>query len=154
MFPMTLHELKKFLQEHLSDGLVIIIGSGLSCAEGLPSMTNLAKHLCNNINEDKFTCLDDKENWLEIRDRLTKDSLEAVLLKIAPNKNVENCIISAIADLIMNEEHIVMNEVFDNKRTLNFTKLLKHIIVPNTGIPIITTNYYFLFCLAFLQIYR
>ncbi|WP_269078408.1 hypothetical protein [Mannheimia haemolytica] len=31
-------ELKKWLQTIFTDNLVIIVGSGLSCAEGLPGM--------------------------------------------------------------------------------------------------------------------
>lgn len=43
---MTLDTIKKHLQEHLSDGLVRrFVGSGLSCAEGLPDMEELAQHL-------------------------------------------------------------------------------------------------------------
>ena len=40
-----LHELKLLLQDHFRDGLVTVVGSGLSCAEGLPGMTELAEHL-------------------------------------------------------------------------------------------------------------
>ena len=42
---MELHEVKTRLQQHLSDGLVMVVGSGLSCAEGLPGMGELADHL-------------------------------------------------------------------------------------------------------------
>ncbi|MGE8637989.1 MAG: hypothetical protein ACN6PR_05065 [Achromobacter sp.] len=42
---MTLDAIKKHLQENLSDGLVTIVGSGLSCAEGLPGMGELPNHL-------------------------------------------------------------------------------------------------------------
>ena len=42
---MELDALKKRLQEHLTDGLVTIVGSGLSIAEGIPGMGELASHL-------------------------------------------------------------------------------------------------------------
>lgn len=35
---MDLHGVKTRLQQHLTDGLVLVVGSGLSCAEGLPGM--------------------------------------------------------------------------------------------------------------------
>ena len=46
---MELGALKKLLQEHLGDGLVLIIGSGLSCAEGVPGMGALGHHLVTHI---------------------------------------------------------------------------------------------------------
>lgn len=46
---MELHNVKVRLQEHLSDGLVTIVGSGLSCAEGLPGMGELADHLLAEV---------------------------------------------------------------------------------------------------------
>jgi len=42
---MNLHEIKEHLQNHLSDGLVIIIGSGLSCAEGIPGTEKRVRSL-------------------------------------------------------------------------------------------------------------
>jgi len=44
-----LHDLKLVLQRHFSDGLVTIVGSGLSCAEGLPGMAELATHLQSTL---------------------------------------------------------------------------------------------------------
>ena len=40
-----LDDLKRWLQKIFTDKLVIIVGSGLSCAEGLPSMWDLGKKL-------------------------------------------------------------------------------------------------------------
>jgi hypothetical protein len=34
--------LVRFAQDHFTDGLVLVIGSGLSAAEGIPGMTALA----------------------------------------------------------------------------------------------------------------
>ncbi len=42
---MQLGEIKKRLQGHFTDGLVTIVGSGLSMASGLPGMEELAEHL-------------------------------------------------------------------------------------------------------------
>ena len=36
-----------FAQEHFTDGLALVIGSGLSAAEGIPGMSALATHLSN-----------------------------------------------------------------------------------------------------------
>jgi len=42
---MELHEIK----EHLSDGLVIIVGPGLSCSAGIPGMGGLATQLLSDV---------------------------------------------------------------------------------------------------------
>jgi hypothetical protein len=39
---MNINDLKKHLQNHFRDGLVTIVGSGLSVAEGIPGMPALA----------------------------------------------------------------------------------------------------------------
>jgi len=38
-------ELTQFIQGHFTDGLVLVVGSGLSAAEGIPGMGVLAAHL-------------------------------------------------------------------------------------------------------------
>ena len=45
MDPRELNDIKRILQDHMRPGIVVVIGSGLSCAEGLPSMRDLADHL-------------------------------------------------------------------------------------------------------------
>ena len=42
---LDLSEVKRQLQDHLQEGLLLIIGSGLSIAEGIPGMWPLAEHL-------------------------------------------------------------------------------------------------------------
>jgi hypothetical protein len=49
-----IHDLKLLWQRHFSDGLVSVVGSGLSCAEGLPSMSELATHLQGTISPDLY----------------------------------------------------------------------------------------------------
>ncbi len=42
---MDYNALVKFVQEHFTDGLALVIGSGLSAAEGIPGMAALATYL-------------------------------------------------------------------------------------------------------------
>ena len=44
---MDYDELVDFVQGHFTDGLALVIGSGLSGAEGIPGMPALATHLSN-----------------------------------------------------------------------------------------------------------
>ena len=136
---MELSALKKQLQGHLGDGLVLVIGSGLSCAEGVPGMSALGHHLVTHIPAS--LSLDDTKLWEAIHPLIEADGLEAALLKHAPSPSLEAAIVQSTGEFIAAAEAGIISEVFNNARTLRLTKLIPHLLKPDTGIPIITTNY-------------
>ncbi|ROP63083.1 SIR2-like protein [Enterobacter sp. BIGb0383] len=136
---MELSALKKQLQEHLGDGLVLIIGSGLSCAEGVPGMRELADHLINYLPSRLSS--DDIRLWKKIHPHIKADGLEAALLKHAPTPTLEAAIVQSTGDFIAIAEANIISEVFNHKKTLRLTKLIPHLLSPDSGIPIVTTNY-------------
>lgn len=136
---MELHELKVRLQQHMSDGLVTIVGSGLSCAEGLPGMGELADYLCGTVGPG-LGC-DDNALWAEIKMLIHAKGLEAALLEKTPSAALETSIAAATAKLICERERSVVTEVFAGTRILRLTRLIAHLLKPSTGVPIITTNY-------------
>jgi hypothetical protein len=136
---LKVHELKKLLQQHFSDGLAIVVGSGLSCAEGLPSMSALAAHLQAEV-PSKISGAD-KKLWAEIASAIADNGLEPALLQHPPTPTLESIIVELTASFILAEERAVLAEVFTGKRVLRFTRLLKHLPKSNNGIPVITTNY-------------
>lgn len=136
---MNMHELKTRLQQHMSDGLVTIVGSGLSCAEGLPGMGELARHLCEVIGPGLVGA--DAAAWAEIALHIQAKGLEAALLVKAPSAGLEVAIATATAGPIAERERSVVTEVFAGTRTLRLTRLIAHLPKPTTGLPIITTNY-------------
>jgi hypothetical protein len=131
--------IKRRLQDHFSDGLVTIVGSGLSCAEGLPGMGELAQHLIDNVSTNLGA--HDAAVWAGIIPDIVANGLEAALLTTAPSEAVEVAIVRYTADLISSREQSILSEVFNRTRELAFTRLVKHINVPNQGLPIVTTNY-------------
>ena len=136
---MELSALKKQLQEHLGDGLVLIVGSGLSCAEGVPGMGALGHHLVTHIPASLSP--DDTKLWEEIHPLIETEGLETALLKHAPTASLEAAIVQSTGDFIAAAEASIISEVFNNTRTLRLTKLIPHLLKPGTGIPIVTTNY-------------
>ncbi|TKK12365.1 SIR2 family protein [Enterobacter cancerogenus] len=131
--------LKKQLQEHLGDGLVLVVGSGLSCAEGVPGMGKLGDHLIAHVPtklSPEYLAL-----WNEIHPLIRTDGLEAALLKRAPSTALEAVIVQSTGDFIAAAEASIISEVFSKGRTLRLTMLLPHLLQPDTGIPIVTTNY-------------
>ena len=136
---MELGELKKQLQELLGDGLVLIIGSGLSCAEGVPGMGALGHHLVTHI--PARLSHEDIKLWEDIHPLIEKVGLEAALLMNAPSPSLEMAIVQSTGEFIATAEANIIAEVFNKSRTLRLTKLIPHLLKPDTGIPIVTTNY-------------
>ena len=136
---MNLDDLKLQLQRHLSDGLVTVIGSGLSCAEGLPNMDELADHLQSVIGDGLAPI--DADHWARLAPLIAANGLEAAFLKMAPTQALEIEIVAQTAELIAKRELEIVSQVFAGKKTLRFTRLLSHLLKPQTGLPVVTTNY-------------
>lgn len=136
---MELSALKKQLQKQLGDGLVLVVGSGLSCAEGVPGMGALGRHLVTHIPASLSP--DDNTLWQEIYPLIETVGLEAALLKHAPTPSLEAAIVQSTGDFIASAEGGIISEVFSNAKTLRLTRLIRHLLKPETGIPIVTTNY-------------
>lgn len=136
---MNLNEVKKNLQQHLSDGLVAVIGSGLSCAEGLPGMGELANHLVTTVGPGLE--VSDLTVWAEITPLITEHGLEAALLARPPTSALESAIASATGQLVGDREKSVIMDVFSGSRVLRLTRLIRHLLKPPSGLPIVTTNY-------------
>ncbi|WP_211100202.1 SIR2 family protein [Azospirillum halopraeferens] len=136
---LELHDLKLLLQQHLTDGLVTIVGSGLSCAEGLPSMGELATHLDAVVASGLAPA--DIGRWNAISPLLPAKGLESALLEVPPTPGLESAIVAHTAELICARERKIVAEVFARRRTLRFTRLVRQLLKPPSGLPIITTNY-------------
>lgn len=140
---MELGKIKRHCQDHFSDGLVTIVGSGLSCAEGISGMGGLAKHLLAKIPTAVEPASAAK--WDSIAFELSKDNsnLEGILAKNPPDSALEALIVKHTADLILSEEAKIIDEVLNANRVLSFAKLIPHMLKPSNGVPrtIITTNY-------------
>ncbi|MBA1363911.1 SIR2 family protein [Burkholderia gladioli] len=136
---MDLDQIKLLLQRHFTDGLVTIVGSGLSCAEGLPGMGELACYLQANIETDLSD--GDKVLWTQLSPLIKANGLEAALLSKPPTPTLEAAIVAKTVELIAQRERDIVAEVFAKDRILRFTRLLKHLLKPTTGVPVVTTNY-------------
>jgi hypothetical protein len=131
--------LKKRLQRHLGDGLVLVIGSGLSCAEGVPGMGALGHHLVTHIPAS--LSVDDQKLWEGIHPLIQSKGLETALLQHAPTPSLEAAIVQSTGDFIAAAEANIIAEVFANARTLRLARLIPHLLKPDGGISIVTTNY-------------
>lgn len=136
---MELHDLKLSFQHHFRDGLVTVVGSGLSCAEGIPGMGDLAAHFSTTFGAKLPG--DVEEEWKLLLPLISKKGLEAALHEKPPTPKLEAKIVESTGELIAQRERDILANVFSNKRVLPFSRLLKHMLKPTTGIPVVTTNY-------------
>lgn len=136
-----LDALKKELQAFFTDGLVTVIGSGLSAAEGIPGMRQLAEHLQTTI---QTTTLDEASSniWRNITQALEdRTDLETALQQYPPPDTLNTKIVTATATFISQHERRVFHDILTTSRTLLFTRLVRHYLHTDKPIPIITTNY-------------
>ena len=135
-----LDDLKRWLQTIFTDKLVIIVGSGLSCAEGLPSMWHLGKKLKQEMPSKISN--ENLKIWNEIAACLESDGLEGALLKHPANDAIESVIIKITAEYVLNEEQKAINRCISENKKLKFSYLLPYIsaCTPKTA-RVITTNY-------------
>lgn len=136
---MDIGALKLLLQQHMSDGLVTVIGSGLSCAEGLPGMGALAGQLEAAMPASLPAPL--LSEWAAISPNIKACGLEEGLSLSPPSPDLEEAIRGEVGRFVSGAESKVFAEVFTGKRVLRFTRLMKHLLRPATGIQIVTTNY-------------
>ncbi len=133
------HELKSALQNHLSNGLAIVVGSGLSCAEGIAGMGELAEHL-STVLPTRLN-VTGRNEWEQIAPNITAYGLEAALMKHEPSATLDAAIAAAVIELICPQEGAIISRVISGQRTLKFSRLIPHLLKPSEGVPILTTNY-------------
>lgn len=143
-------QLDKFLrqvQSFFNPNTVLIVGSGLSCAEGISGMKKLAEELIEKGPSQIQA--ESKNSWYEITNDLTdgtsliKDdaNLEATLLKFPPNEDIENIIRKITTELIKKEEQKVIQKVIKGEKNLKFSSFIRKFSLTENGLVIITTNY-------------
>lgn len=102
-------------------------------------MGALADHLKVTIEADLSVA--DKDHWAEIQPLIATRGLEAALLVKPPTPTLEAAIVAKTTNFIAYREREIIAEVFAKTRILRFTRLLKHILKPEAGVPVVTTNY-------------
>ncbi|WP_176481944.1 SIR2 family protein [Paucisalibacillus globulus] len=133
-------EIKRSLQSFFNKGTLTIVGSGLSCAEGIPGMGDLAKKLLqevpNMINVERNT------TWSNIVKSLENNKgLEEALHENKPDEDLEDVILYITSRYIREAEKEVIDNVIAGNKEFRFSKYIRKMHIPNSGLPIITTNY-------------
>lgn len=137
---LELSEIKKSLQDHLQEGLLLVVGSGLSMAEGIPGMGSLAEHL-KSVIPSKLTLSPD-QGWDVVVAALDAgDHLEAAMDKATLQSVTVEAIVEATAVFISAEERKIFERVLNGKRVLPFTTFTQHLFKAGKKFHLITPNY-------------
>ncbi len=136
-----MNDIKKYVQDFFQDGTVTIIGSGLSVAEGLPSMVNLADELKRNMTSLIETAEDEKK-WTQINEYFDKGvGLEQTLHEVEPTKFLEQKIRSLTASYIRGKEEEALKRVILENDSFRLSDYLMRFNIRRNDLTIITTNY-------------
>lgn len=135
-----MENIQEHIQSFFDEGTVIIIGSGLSCAEGLPGMSSLAEELKNKIPQTLNK--EDNDTWETIKTELDNGiDLESTLLKIPPSESLEKQIKKITYNYIYDFDYQVYKDVIENNKKLRLTSLINKFQLETYPLNIITTNY-------------
>lgn len=124
-------------------GLVIIVGSGASSAQGLPGMGDLAEHLLQNVPKQisirSLACLPD---WVPIAKLLEEGKgLEEALAAGVTDPELADLIAEQIAACISEKELDAVTNLLESSENPVFSRLFLHMIKTSSTVDVITTNY-------------
>ncbi|CEO11984.1 Uncharacterised protein [[Clostridium] sordellii] len=137
---MEVSNIKEHLQQFFTENTITIIGSGLSCAEGIPGMGRLAEELINNV--PGYINTESLEIWGKIENDLKNGmGLEETLLRYEANNDIEVAIKNITEKLIRKSESDVISRVVSKKEKLRISEYVKKLKISPDGTKIITTNY-------------
>lgn len=126
------------LQNHLSDGLVAIIGSGHSISLGLPSMAELASILLTEV-PTRLSAPD--AAWTTVAQKLEQGvNLEAALADVDASSALLSTLVTVTADAIAKAETVAIADVVAKRRALPLATLIPHLAISQPA-TVITTNY-------------
>lgn len=137
---LDLSSVKRLLQDHLQEGLLLVVGTGLSIAEGIPGMGELAERL-KSVIPPRLAVAPDAA-WSDVVTALDDgDNLEVAMSKAKLQSSTVDSIVEATACFISGNERKVFEHVLSGMRVLPFTTFLKHLFKAGKTFHLITPNY-------------
>lgn len=124
----------KTFQEICRQIPVVILGSGASCAAGIPGMEGLAEYLLEKLGSNT------SDKWTDISNDLRKGiDLETALNRTPPDENLSKEIIKTVGAYISNKDREVKDRYFNLQMTIPVECLIDYF--RSEILTIITPNY-------------
>ncbi len=131
-----------YIQGLFQRGVVLIVGSGASCAYGLPSMRELAEHLLEVVPGDLADDEDARREWERIATGLAAgEGLESALGERPLPESLADLLTAAITYRVQLSEGAAIAEILGAEQVSPFGRLLEHVLRSATQADVITTNY-------------
>jgi hypothetical protein len=134
----------EFIQGLLRAGLVVVVGSGASCAYGLPGMSELADAVLNGV-PPRLSELDTapKENeWESIAESLSSGmGLEMALSRELETRALGDLIANIVGDVVSQAEGRAFIDMLTSGEVGALAKLFGHLLRVSNAIDVVTTNY-------------
>ncbi len=128
------------LQDFLQDGVVLVVGSGLTISYGLPSMSQLAEQLRLVIPAQLHRA--DEDTWKEVEKKLLSGTgLENALQGINASLALLSTLVKETADFVESFEQPVIRALSEELRPPVFGKLAAHILRSSRTLHVVTSNY-------------
>lgn len=127
----------KFVQDVIKSIPVFLLGSGASCAVGIPGMGELANYLDEKLKEDDVF----KKEWNEVKNNLDL-GLELALQKSGASNDLTTKLSCLTADFIRKEDIKIYKQILCDEKRLPLAELFNYIFTGNVKyMDVITTNY-------------
>lgn len=140
MIDVEINEIKKKIQSFFDQGTVTIVGSGLSCAEGISGMWSLSQKLIDDVPHKLSP--ENIECWGKVKKSLNNGTdLESALQKNKVTEQIEIAIMESAYELIATEDEHIFREIIEADRKLKFSEYLSCFNIDLYNLVVITTNY-------------
>ena len=128
------------LQDFFQEGVVIVVGSGLSARYGLPGMPHLADHLQATVPSSLAAA--DEVAWNDIvRELKAGRGLEAALQSKAVSEGLLQILVRESAACIEEKERDLLRSIATGLAISPISHLIGHILKSSRDIHIVTPNY-------------
>lgn len=139
---LNLETVYSHIQKMFAPGLTTVIGSGLSCAYGLPGMGTLATGLLSSMPLLLQEADLPDVSWSVVAGRLAQGAgLEAALDGLASDDPIMPLIVSRTADIVLTAERKAVSQMLASSDPCAIGKLMAYITKSNQTANVITTNY-------------
>jgi hypothetical protein len=132
------------MQGLLQKGLVVVVGSGASCAYGLPGMGDLATYVLEQVPSrlSAMTTPPREGEWAAIAARLTSGAgLESALAVGLETRELGDLIAQVVGDRVASFEQDAIASILAVPTTSALGRLFGHVLRVTGTLDVITTNY-------------
>lgn len=132
-----------YVQSIFQRGLVVVVGSGASCALGLPGMQALATYLIAEVPARASGLPPESiASWRRVAEALNAGrGLEETLLTVSVPDDLAFVVTEAIADCVLAAEQHAIANILTSTSISAFGRLLLFALQATPALDVVTTNY-------------